>query len=247
MVSFSRTWCVQVAPYWILTPRSTGIRSRRLKAAPPICCTTSRNTPTPWHRTLGKRTWNPSPSSLTTWVSAIITFCVNGSSHIGDIIFNFCLRVLFSLPLLQFWPWITWMCRIRRGRRCLGSRTSRRNTPKSLAHPSTSRNSTSALIPTEVGKLQKLSICQAAKLKTCTKKNPGQFISCYLLPVEPTPALPTQTDAQQEEEQTVSDRKRRYLEPAAPLPVAVVIVYKTLGKLLPERYDPDRRSMRYTL
>ncbi|KAK5896022.1 hypothetical protein CgunFtcFv8_009667 [Champsocephalus gunnari] len=62
--------------------------------------------------------------------------------------------------------------------------------------------------------------------------------------VEPTPALPTQTDAQQEEEQTVSDRKRRYLEPAAPLPVAVVIVYKTLGKLLPERYDPDRRSMR---
>uniref|UniRef100_A0A8D0AXG8 Cadherin EGF LAG seven-pass G-type receptor 1 n=1 Tax=Sander lucioperca TaxID=283035 RepID=A0A8D0AXG8_SANLU len=47
-----------------------------------------------------------------------------------------------------------------------------------------------------------------------------------------------------EEEHTVSDRRRRHLEPAAPLPVAVVIVYKSLGKLLPERYDPDRRSLR---
>uniref|UniRef100_A0AAY4D3X6 Cadherin EGF LAG seven-pass G-type receptor 1 n=1 Tax=Denticeps clupeoides TaxID=299321 RepID=A0AAY4D3X6_9TELE len=29
-----------------------------------------------------------------------------------------------------------------------------------------------------------------------------------------------------------------------PLPVAVVIVYRSLGQLLPERYDPDRRSLR---
>uniref|UniRef100_A0A8D3BBJ4 Cadherin EGF LAG seven-pass G-type receptor 1 n=1 Tax=Scophthalmus maximus TaxID=52904 RepID=A0A8D3BBJ4_SCOMX len=62
---------------------------------------------------------------------------------------------------------------------------------------------------------------------------------------EPTPAPPTQTDPpQEEEEHTVSDRRRRHLEPTAPLPVAVVIVYKSLGKLLPERYDPDRRSLR---
>uniref|UniRef100_A0AAQ6AC63 Cadherin EGF LAG seven-pass G-type receptor 1a n=1 Tax=Amphiprion ocellaris TaxID=80972 RepID=A0AAQ6AC63_AMPOC len=47
-----------------------------------------------------------------------------------------------------------------------------------------------------------------------------------------------------EEEHTVSDRRRRHLEPPAPLPVAVVIVYKSLGQLLPERYDPDRRSLR---
>lgn len=60
----------------------------------------------------------------------------------------------------------------------------------------------------------------------------------------PTP--PTQTDPLQEEAMTVSDRRRRHLEPAAPLPVAVVIVYKSLGSLLPERYDPDRRSLRYT-
>uniref|UniRef100_A0A7N8YA50 Cadherin EGF LAG seven-pass G-type receptor 1a n=1 Tax=Mastacembelus armatus TaxID=205130 RepID=A0A7N8YA50_9TELE len=60
----------------------------------------------------------------------------------------------------------------------------------------------------------------------------------------PTPAFPTQTDPPVEEEHTVSDRRRRHLEPAALLPVAVVIVYKSLGTLLPERYDPDRRSLR---
>uniref|UniRef100_G3Q5I8 Cadherin EGF LAG seven-pass G-type receptor 1a n=1 Tax=Gasterosteus aculeatus aculeatus TaxID=481459 RepID=G3Q5I8_GASAC len=63
-------------------------------------------------------------------------------------------------------------------------------------------------------------------------------------PPEPTPGPPRQTDPPQEEEHTVSERRRRHLEPAAPLPVAVVIVYKSLGKLLPERYDPDRRSLR---
>lgn len=62
--------------------------------------------------------------------------------------------------------------------------------------------------------------------------------------VEPNPAPPDQTEPPPEEDHTVSERRRRHLEPAAPLPVAVVIVYKSLGKLLPERYDPDRRSLR---
>ncbi|KAM6985970.1 cadherin EGF LAG seven-pass G-type receptor 1 [Aplochiton taeniatus] len=57
---------------------------------------------------------------------------------------------------------------------------------------------------------------------------------------EPEP----QDELQQEEEQTVSNRKRRYLEADPRLPVAVVIVYRSLGQLLPERYDPDRRSLR---
>ncbi|XP_029019748.1 cadherin EGF LAG seven-pass G-type receptor 1 isoform X5 [Betta splendens] len=60
----------------------------------------------------------------------------------------------------------------------------------------------------------------------------------------PAPAPPAQTEPPLAEEHTASNRRRRYLEPAAPLPVAVVIVYKSLGKLLPERYDPDRRSLR---
>lgn len=51
-------------------------------------------------------------------------------------------------------------------------------------------------------------------------------------------------EKQETETHTVSDRKRRYIEPAAPLPVAVVMVFKSLGPLLPERYDPDRRSLR---
>ncbi|XP_056280684.1 cadherin EGF LAG seven-pass G-type receptor 1 isoform X6 [Pseudoliparis swirei] len=61
---------------------------------------------------------------------------------------------------------------------------------------------------------------------------------------EPNYEPQSQTDAPQEEEHTASERRRRYIEPAAPLPVAVVIVYKSMGKLLPESYDPDRRSLR---
>lgn len=80
---------------------------------------------------------------------------------------------------------------------------------------------------------------RCSKLKVQTLSS-----SLRLSPVEPTPAPPAQTDPPGEEEHTVSDRRRRHLEPAAPLPVAVVIVYKSLGKLLPERYDPDRRSLR---
>ncbi|XP_023807886.1 cadherin EGF LAG seven-pass G-type receptor 1 isoform X2 [Oryzias latipes] len=62
--------------------------------------------------------------------------------------------------------------------------------------------------------------------------------------LEVTPAPPAETTPLQEEEHPVSNRKRRHLEPPAPLPVAVVVVYKSLGQLLPERYDPDRRSLR---
>uniref|UniRef100_A0A665WXR0 Cadherin EGF LAG seven-pass G-type receptor 1 n=1 Tax=Echeneis naucrates TaxID=173247 RepID=A0A665WXR0_ECHNA len=68
--------------------------------------------------------------------------------------------------------------------------------------------------------------------------------SFHLTPAEPPPVPPTQTDPPVGEEHTVSDRRRRHLEPAAHLPVVVVIVYKSLGDLLPERYDPDRRSLR---
>uniref|UniRef100_A0A674E1V5 Cadherin EGF LAG seven-pass G-type receptor 1a n=1 Tax=Salmo trutta TaxID=8032 RepID=A0A674E1V5_SALTR len=53
----------------------------------------------------------------------------------------------------------------------------------------------------------------------------------------------TVTDAP-EEDHTLSNKRRRHVEPAAPLPVAVVIVFRSLGQLLPERYDPDRRSLR---
>uniref|UniRef100_A0A8C6V1M6 Cadherin EGF LAG seven-pass G-type receptor 1a n=1 Tax=Neogobius melanostomus TaxID=47308 RepID=A0A8C6V1M6_9GOBI len=62
--------------------------------------------------------------------------------------------------------------------------------------------------------------------------------------VEPTAAPPAQTNASKDEDHTDSGRRRRYLEPSSPLPVVVVIVYKSLGQLLPEQYDPDRRSLR---
>ncbi|XP_056138305.1 cadherin EGF LAG seven-pass G-type receptor 1-like [Lampris incognitus] len=43
---------------------------------------------------------------------------------------------------------------------------------------------------------------------------------------------------------TASVKRRRHAEIPGPLPVAVVIVYRTLGDLLPETYDHDRRSLR---
>ncbi|XP_069855921.1 cadherin EGF LAG seven-pass G-type receptor 1 isoform X2 [Dipodomys merriami] len=39
-------------------------------------------------------------------------------------------------------------------------------------------------------------------------------------------------------------RRRRHPEDPGQFAVALVIVYRTLGQLLPERYDPDRRSLR---
>uniref|UniRef100_A0A4W5NLX5 Cadherin EGF LAG seven-pass G-type receptor 1a n=1 Tax=Hucho hucho TaxID=62062 RepID=A0A4W5NLX5_9TELE len=66
----------------------------------------------------------------------------------------------------------------------------------------------------------------------------------HSLVVEPSPSVgPSHTDAP-EEDHTLSNKRRRHVEPAAPLPVAVVIVFRSLGQLLPERYDPDRRSLR---
>ncbi|XP_061523757.1 cadherin EGF LAG seven-pass G-type receptor 1 isoform X2 [Phycodurus eques] len=61
---------------------------------------------------------------------------------------------------------------------------------------------------------------------------------------EPTTTPAAQTDTIPVEGHTASDRTRRHLEPPVHLPVAVVIVYKSLGRLLPERFDPDRRSLR---
>ncbi|XP_049616876.1 cadherin EGF LAG seven-pass G-type receptor 1 isoform X5 [Syngnathus scovelli] len=61
---------------------------------------------------------------------------------------------------------------------------------------------------------------------------------------EPTTAPAAQTGTPLVEGHTSYDRTRRHLESAIHLPVAVVIVYKSLGKLLPERFDPDRRSLR---
>ncbi|XP_029473103.1 cadherin EGF LAG seven-pass G-type receptor 1 isoform X2 [Rhinatrema bivittatum] len=42
----------------------------------------------------------------------------------------------------------------------------------------------------------------------------------------------------------LSKRKRRQPDPFNQYAVAVVIVYRSLGQLLPEHYDPDRRSLR---
>lgn len=74
----------------------------------------------------------------------------------------------------------------------------------------------------------------------------GQSANClaYLI-VNPTDELPADADpAPTPGGHVTPARKRRQAEGTGPLPVAVVIVYKSLARLLPERYDPDRRSLR---
>lgn len=46
------------------------------------------------------------------------------------------------------------------------------------------------------------------------------------------------------EREALSRRQKRHPEEPGQFAVALVIVYRTLGQLLPELYDPDRRSLR---
>ncbi|CDQ84092.1 unnamed protein product [Oncorhynchus mykiss] len=62
--------------------------------------------------------------------------------------------------------------------------------------------------------------------------------------VDLSPSVEPSHTGAPEEDHTHSNKRRRHVESAAPLPVAVVIVFRSLGQLLPERYDPDRRSLR---
>lgn len=39
-------------------------------------------------------------------------------------------------------------------------------------------------------------------------------------------------------------RRKRHPDEPGRFAVALVIIYRTLGQLLPEHYDPDRRSLR---
>lgn len=46
------------------------------------------------------------------------------------------------------------------------------------------------------------------------------------------------------EGEALSSRRKRHPDEPGQFAVALVIVYRTLGQLLPEHYDPDRRSLR---
>ncbi|XP_058272722.1 cadherin EGF LAG seven-pass G-type receptor 1 isoform X1 [Hemibagrus wyckioides] len=61
--------------------------------------------------------------------------------------------------------------------------------------------------------------------------------------VFPTDEPAHQTQSAEEDHKT-SERRKREVESSHQFTVAAVIVYRTLGQLLPERYDPDRRSLR---
>lgn len=46
------------------------------------------------------------------------------------------------------------------------------------------------------------------------------------------------------ETEALSRRRKRHPEEPGQFAIALVLIYRTLGQLLPEHYDPDRRSLR---
>uniref|UniRef100_A0A671R1Z4 Cadherin EGF LAG seven-pass G-type receptor 1-like n=1 Tax=Sinocyclocheilus anshuiensis TaxID=1608454 RepID=A0A671R1Z4_9TELE len=50
--------------------------------------------------------------------------------------------------------------------------------------------------------------------------------------------------SEHKEHDPATNKRKRHTESLPPFPVAAVIIYKSLGQLLPEHYDPDRRSLR---
>uniref|UniRef100_A0A8C2H8G8 Cadherin EGF LAG seven-pass G-type receptor 1 n=1 Tax=Cyprinus carpio TaxID=7962 RepID=A0A8C2H8G8_CYPCA len=63
------------------------------------------------------------------------------------------------------------------------------------------------------------------------------------LVVSPTDDPESQSRSE-EEHDLATNKRKRHAESLPPFPVAAVIIYKSLGQLLPEHYDPDRRSLR---
>lgn len=61
--------------------------------------------------------------------------------------------------------------------------------------------------------------------------------------IEPT-EFDTSMDESDAVDLTASIKKRRHAEQVDMPTVAMVIIYRSLGQLLPESYDPDRRSLR---
>uniref|UniRef100_A0A8C2DBY9 Cadherin EGF LAG seven-pass G-type receptor 1 n=1 Tax=Cyprinus carpio TaxID=7962 RepID=A0A8C2DBY9_CYPCA len=55
---------------------------------------------------------------------------------------------------------------------------------------------------------------------------------------------PESQSRSEEEHDLATNKRKRHAESLPPFPVAAVIIYKSLGQLLPEHYDPDRRSLR---
>ncbi|XP_066504962.1 cadherin EGF LAG seven-pass G-type receptor 1 [Hoplias malabaricus] len=86
------------------------------------------------------------------------------------------------------------------------------------------------------------------------------FPDLFMKPAESTDIAPTVPPVQSEPPRLFVDpegthspvltspapsaKKRRHAEFADPPSVAMVIIYRSLGQLLPENYDPDRRSLR---
>ncbi|RXM27960.1 Cadherin EGF LAG seven-pass G-type receptor 1 [Acipenser ruthenus] len=76
-----------------------------------------------------------------------------------------------------------------------------------------------------------------------TVKFPGAIFRPQEPKVNPTDQ-PLEPSDSPEVSEASAKRKRRHPEKVNPHVVAVVMVYRSMGQLLPEQYDPDRRSLR---
>ncbi|XP_073724829.1 cadherin EGF LAG seven-pass G-type receptor 1 [Misgurnus anguillicaudatus] len=80
-------------------------------------------------------------------------------------------------------------------------------------------------------------------LLTVSKKSKDVLTSDTSAQNEPT-KFNTSMDESDAVDKASSIKKRRHVEPADMPAVAMVIIYRSLGQLLPESYDSDRRSLR---
>ncbi|XP_051548726.1 cadherin EGF LAG seven-pass G-type receptor 1-like isoform X2 [Myxocyprinus asiaticus] len=80
-------------------------------------------------------------------------------------------------------------------------------------------------------------------LPSMPKKSKDLFTTMPPAQIEPTESYTIQ-DGSDVVDPAKSIKKRRHAEPTDPPAVVMVMIYRSLGRLLPESYDPDRRSLR---
>uniref|UniRef100_A0A8C2DCA2 Cadherin EGF LAG seven-pass G-type receptor 1 n=1 Tax=Cyprinus carpio TaxID=7962 RepID=A0A8C2DCA2_CYPCA len=88
-------------------------------------------------------------------------------------------------------------------------------------------------------------VAKIPRFQTTDQECPKDLKSSVIFPEFISPTDDPESQSRSEEEHDLATNKRkRHAESLPPFPVAAVIIYKSLGQLLPEHYDPDRRSLR---
>lgn len=135
LVCCVRTSLKLEVPFLTQLTRSSGKRYSTLMVGRHICCATLKSTPTLWYRTWGRPTWDPSPSSLTTWVSIAFSNLVASALLNLECLVSKYLPFFFTFKLSH---WIFWTP-LQTKTRFLDFRRLRRCSQKSWSHLSCSQ------------------------------------------------------------------------------------------------------------